>query len=68
MAWQSTPVEVRDNRTLEGDELQRAILAELRELNARLARAEAAATGLMAGKGAKWFTLFAKTSGMGSGR
>jgi hypothetical protein len=68
MAWESTPIDVRDNRTLEGDELQRAILAELRELNGRLARAEVVANGLMAGKGAKWFTLFAKTSGFGAGK
>lgn len=46
--------------------LQASILLELRELNTRLARAEALGTGLLEGKGAKWVALFAKASGFGS--
>lgn len=41
------------------------VLMELRELNTRLARAEAIAAGLAQGKNAKWFALFAKASGFG---
>lgn len=48
--------------------LQASILLELRELNARLARAEVVGTGLLQGKGAKWVALFAKASGFGDGR
>lgn len=42
--------------------IQLAILLELRELNVRLARAEAMTTALMTGKSAKWLALFAKTA------
>lgn len=41
------------------------IVLELRELNLRLARAEAFGAGIASGKSAKWLALFAKSSGMG---
>lgn len=42
---------------LKGEQLQRAILAELVTLNARLARAEVMLGALTSGKSAKWIGL-----------
>lgn len=57
------PVLMEEARTLEGDELQRAILAELVQLNARLARAEVGLMRFFKGKNAKLMlgVLAAKT-------
>lgn len=44
------------------------ILAELRELNGRLARAEVMGNAVLSGKSAKWLAVFAKASGFGVAR
>lgn len=66
MSWaEEVLAEPPESRDTADQVILLAILAELRELNTRLARAEVMASGLMTGKSAKWITLFAKTSGFG---